>query len=71
MHDTELKGFLVLVGKRSKSFMAQGEFWRDGVRDFSARKKIADFGEMTSREARARAKEVLAAGWLLPIRQRI
>lgn len=60
VYDTELRGFLVLVGKRTKSFMAQGEFWRDGVREFSTRKKIADLGEMTSREARAKAKDVLA-----------
>jgi hypothetical protein len=30
--DTEVAGFFVRVGKRSKTFMAEGEFWRDGVR---------------------------------------
>ncbi|MGA7719499.1 MAG: integrase, partial [Bradyrhizobium sp.] len=36
VRDTELSGFFVLVGKRRKTFMAQGEFWRDGVREFTA-----------------------------------
>jgi hypothetical protein len=35
VHDTDLKGFLMLIGKRRKSFMAQGDFWREGVREFS------------------------------------
>lgn len=59
--DTDLKGFLVVIGKRSKTFAAQGAFWRDGVREFSTRKKIADVGEMSSREARSKAKDILAA----------
>jgi site-specific recombinase XerD len=59
--DSELKGFLVVIGRRTKTFAAQGAFWRDGVREFAARKKIGEFGDMTSREARAKAKDVLAA----------
>jgi hypothetical protein len=31
VRDSELPGFFVLVGKRRKTFTAQGEFWRDGV----------------------------------------
>jgi len=42
----------VLIGKRRKSFMVQGEFWRDGVREFAAQVKLGDFGDMTTREAR-------------------
>ncbi|WP_454918790.1 integrase arm-type DNA-binding domain-containing protein [Xanthobacter sediminis] len=61
VYDTELKGFLVVVGKRTKTFAAQGAFWRDGVREFTARKKIGEVGEMTSREARSKAKDILAA----------
>lgn len=38
-----------------------GEFWRDGVREFAAQVKLGDFGEMTTREARGKAKEVLGA----------
>lgn len=61
VRDSELAGFFVLVGKRRKSFMAQGEFWRDGVREFAAQVKLGDFGDMTTREARGKAKEALGA----------
>jgi len=47
-----LPGFFVLIGKRRKSFKTQGEFWRDGVREFTAQVKLGDVGEMTTREAR-------------------
>lgn len=58
--DTELKGFILVVGKRTKTFSAQGAFWREGLREFSARKKIGDAGDMTSRDARSKAKDILA-----------
>ena len=58
--DTELKGFFVLVGKRSKTFMVQGEFWREGVREFSIRLKIGDCGKLSTRDARIKAKDALA-----------
>jgi len=61
VRDSELPGFFVLIGKRRKSFMAQGEFWRDGVREFAAQVKLGDFGDITTREARGKAKEVLGA----------
>jgi integrase len=59
VRDRELPGFFVLIGKRRKTFMAQGEFWRDGVREFAAQVKLGDFGEMTTRQARGKAKEAL------------
>ena len=61
VRDSELPGFFVLIGKRRKSFIAQGEFWRDGVREFAAQVKLGDFGVMTTREARGKAKEALGA----------
>lgn len=61
VYDTELKGFVLVVGKRTKTFAAQGAFWREGVREFSARKKIGEFGEITSRDARSKAKDILAS----------
>jgi integrase len=61
VRDSELPGFFVLVGKRRKTFMAQGEFWRDGVREFTAQVKLGDFGEMTTRQARGKAKEALGS----------
>jgi integrase len=57
--DTEVAGFFVRVGKRSKTFMAEGEFWRDGVRELRAQVKLGEFGEISTREARAKAKDVL------------
>ena len=59
VRDGELPGFFMLIGKRRKTFMVQGEFWRDGVREFTAQVKLGDFGEMTTRQARGRAKEAL------------
>jgi integrase len=59
VRDAELKGFFVRVGKRSKTYMVQGEHWRDGFREFSAQKKLGEFGSVSSRDARLKAKEAL------------
>jgi integrase len=56
--DVELPGFAVLVGKRRKTLVVQGDIRKDGGRQ-SVRIKVADAGAMTTREARAEAKEVL------------
>jgi site-specific recombinase XerD len=61
VRDTEVAGFFVLIGKRRKSFMAQGEFWRDGVREFAAQVKLGEFGDLSTREARSRAKDALGS----------
>jgi len=61
VRDSELPGFFVLVGKRRKTFMAQGEFWRDGVREFAVQVKLGDFGEMSTRDARSKAKDALGS----------
>lgn len=60
VNDTELKGFVLVVGKRTKTFAAQGAYWRDGLREFAARKKIGEAGDITSRDARSKAKDILA-----------
>jgi integrase len=59
VRDMEVAGFFVLVGKRRKSFMAQGEFWRDGVREFAAQLKLGEFDGITTRAARSKAKDAL------------
>lgn len=59
VRDAELKGFFVRVGKRSKTYMVQGEHWRDGFREFAAQKKLGEFGCVTARDARLKAKEAL------------
>jgi integrase len=56
--DRELPGFAVLVGKRKKTFVVQGDIRKDGRRE-SMRIKIAEVGTVTTREARAEAKELL------------
>ena len=61
VYDTEVAGFFVKVGKRQRTFMARGEFWRDGVREFESSIKIGAADEMTARDARKRAREVIGA----------
>ncbi|RVA46228.1 DUF4102 domain-containing protein [Mesorhizobium sp. M7A.F.Ca.US.001.01.1.1] len=56
--DTDLPGFMVLVGKRQKTFVVQGERRRAGKR-LSVRMKVAEVGELTTRAARAKAKDIL------------
>ena len=73
VRDSELPGFFVLVGKRRKSFMAQGEFWRDGFREFAVQVKLGDFGEMSTRamsEARRRMRSDRLPAGNDPARQR-
>ena len=48
----------MLVGKRRKTFVIQGDI-RKGKQRFSIRLKIGAVGEKTTREARAEAKELL------------
>lgn len=61
VYDTELSGFSILVGKRTKTFMVQGEFWRDGKRQFSTRLKLGECEQLTTRDARVKAKAALAS----------
>jgi site-specific recombinase XerD len=58
--DTELKGFFVVVGKRKRTFTVQGDLRRDGKRASSIRVSIGATSEMSTRTARAAAKEYLA-----------
>jgi integrase len=60
IRDTELPGFFVIIGKRTKAFLAQGDLRVNGRRQ-SIRIKIGEVREITTREARARAKELLGS----------
>jgi site-specific recombinase XerD len=65
VRDTKVAGFFVLIVRRRKGFMMKGEFWRDGIREFTTQVKLADFGDLTTREARSKAKgalDTIAAG---------
>ena len=58
--DTELKGFFVVVGKRKRTFTVQGDLRQGGKRASSIRVSIGDTREMSTRTARATAKQYLA-----------
>ncbi|PYE86670.1 tyrosine-type recombinase/integrase [Phyllobacterium leguminum] len=58
--DTQLKGFHVVVGKRTKVFVVQGDLRKDGKRAASISVRIGDAEAMSTREARAIAKKYLA-----------
>ncbi|MEY2530755.1 MAG: hypothetical protein QOI96_840, partial [Verrucomicrobiota bacterium] len=58
--DMELKGFFVVVGKRKRTFTVQGDLRQGGKRASSIRVSIGDTREMSTRTARAIAKEHLA-----------
>ena len=58
--DTELKGFFVVVGKRRRTFTVQGDLRKGGKRASSIRVSIGDTREMSTRTARAAAKEYFA-----------
>jgi integrase len=57
--DTELKGFFVVVGKRKKTFTVQGDLRQGGKRASSVRVAIGDASEISTRSARATAKDYL------------
>lgn len=59
VRDVELKGFFVRIGKRTKTYMVQGEHWQDGCREFAVQKKLGEFNAISARDARTKAKEML------------
>lgn len=58
--DTQLKGFHVIVGRRTKTFAVQGDLRKDGKRVASISVRIGDVGTTSTREARTTAKAYLA-----------
>ncbi|MFG1230039.1 tyrosine-type recombinase/integrase [Xanthobacter wiegelii] len=60
VRDTELKGFFLVVGARKKTFTIQGDLRGEGKRAATVRVAIGDTSEMSTRAARAVAKEYLA-----------
>jgi hypothetical protein len=59
VRDTDLKGFQLVVGARRKTFVVQGEYWEDGQRRGKT-VSIGYAGELSVREARIKAKTLLA-----------
>jgi|SRR5271166_381534 len=60
VRDSDLAGFFVLVGTRSKTYMIQSDLWEDGRRR-TLRIKIGEAGKIATREARAKAKALLGS----------
>lgn len=60
VRDTELPGFFVKVGTRTKSYMIQGDLRAGGKRQ-SICVKVGEVGKLATREARAKAKRILGA----------
>lgn len=60
VRDSTLKGFFLLVGRRKKSFMIQGDLRQQGKRASTVRMTIGDSTEVSTRAARAVAREYLA-----------
>ena len=60
VRDAELFGFFVVIGKRTKTFMVQGDLRANGKRQ-SIRIKVGEVGELNTREARAKAKTLLGS----------
>jgi hypothetical protein len=58
VRDTELKGFLVVIGKRRKTFTVKGEGWQNGKRK-NVYAAIGLVGDIAARDARLKAKDAL------------
>jgi len=59
VRDTELSGFILIVGRRRKSYTAQAEHWVNGVRK-SKSVCLGHAGEISARDARGQAKLIIA-----------
>lgn len=59
VRDTEMKGFFLIVGAKRKTFTVQGEHWKDGKRT-SKRMAVGVAGDISTRDARIKAKNLLA-----------
>lgn len=57
--DVELKGFYLLVGKRHRTYMVQGDLRQGSRRIASINVSVGDATQMTARDARAVAKSYL------------
>ena len=60
IRDSDLAGFFLLIGKRTKTFMIQSDLRTDGKRH-TIRLKVGEFGQVTTREARAQAQSLLGS----------
>lgn len=57
--DREVRGFYLLVGKKRRTFMVQGDIRKDGKRVASIKVVVGDASDMTATKARGIAKRYL------------
>ena len=60
VRDTDLKGFYLLIGKRRRTYMIQGDLRQQGKRAASIKVSVGDAEQMSARDARTTAKTYLA-----------
>ena len=58
--DTDLKGFYLLVGKKRRRFMVQGDLRHEGKRATTIKVSVGDADELTAQKARGIAKGYLS-----------
>ena len=59
VRDEEVKGFYLLIGKRRRTYMVQGDLRRNGKRISSVKVSVGDAAEIALRDAKAIAKSYL------------
>ena len=59
VRDTDLKGFYLLIGKRRRTYMIQGDLRQQGKRAASIKVSVGDAEQMSARDARTTAKTYL------------
>ncbi len=59
VRDVDLKGFFVVVGAKTKTYTVQAEYWIDGQRH-GKRLAVGQAGDVSARDARIKAKALLA-----------
>jgi len=59
VRDKELKGFFLVIGKRTKTFTIHGESWKNGKRK-PVHMALGVVGDITAKEARLKARDCLS-----------
>ena len=60
VRDIELAGFVVVVGRRTKTFSVHSEIWQDGKRK-AIKRALGIVGQMPAKDARRSARAILAS----------
>jgi hypothetical protein len=60
VRDSDLAGFFVRIGTRTKTYMVQGDLWTGGHRQ-SLSIRVGEVGKISARDARGKAKMLLGS----------